>query len=62
LDTHNSLVYVDDEKDDRLIVTIGLEGLILVDTGDVVMVCPRDRAQEVREAVNHLKQTGIDYL
>ena len=62
LDTHNSLVYVDNENDDRLIVTIGLEEMIFVDTGDVVLVCPKDRAQDVREVVNRLKQRGIDYL
>jgi mannose-1-phosphate guanylyltransferase len=62
LDTRDSLIFVDNEKNDRLIVTIGLEGMILVDTGDVVLVCPKDRAQEVREVVNRLKQRGIDYL
>jgi mannose-1-phosphate guanylyltransferase len=62
LDTRESLVYVDNEDNDRLFVTIGLENMILVDTGDVVMVCPKDRAQDVREVVRRLKKTGKNYL
>lgn len=62
LDTGDSLVYVDKEQDDRLIVTIGLKDMILVDTGDVIMVCPKDRVQEVRTVVKHLKEMGNDYL
>jgi mannose-1-phosphate guanylyltransferase len=62
LDTDDSLVYVDTERDDRLIVAIGLKEMILVDTGDVMMVCPKDRAQEVREVVKRLKAIGNGYL
>jgi len=62
LDTDDSLVYVDKEQDNRLIVAIGLKDMILVDTGDVMMVCPKDRAQEVREVVKRLKTIGTDYL
>jgi mannose-1-phosphate guanylyltransferase/mannose-6-phosphate isomerase len=40
---------------DRLIATIGLEDMILVDTPDATLVCPRDRAQEVKEVVGRLK-------
>jgi mannose-1-phosphate guanylyltransferase len=62
LDTRDSLVYIDKKDDERLFVTIGLEDMILVDTGDVVMVCPKDRAQDVREVVRRLKKTGKNYL
>lgn len=62
LDTDDLLIYIDNKQDDRLIVTIGLKGMILVDTGDVIMVCPKDRAQEVRTVVKRLKEIGNDYL
>jgi len=62
LDSVDSLVYVDKKDDERLFVTIGLENMILVDTGDVVMVCAKDRAQDVREVVRRLKKTGKNYL
>lgn len=56
VDTHNSLVY--GNGDGRLFVTIGLDNIILVDTGDVLMVCHKDRAQEVRRVVEQLKNEG----
>lgn len=54
IDTTNSLVY----GDKRLIATIGMHDLVIVDTGDVVLICPKDRAQEVREIVRQLKEQG----
>ena len=62
VDTDDSLVYVDEEHDGRLFVTIGLKDMMLVDTGDVIMVCPKERAQDVRTVVNRLKEMGNDYL
>jgi mannose-1-phosphate guanylyltransferase len=56
LDTHGSLLYGND--DGRLFVTIGLDNIILVDTGDVLLACHRDRAQEVRLVVEKLKSEG----
>ncbi|MBC8447267.1 MAG: mannose-1-phosphate guanylyltransferase [Chloroflexi bacterium] len=48
---------------DRLIVTIGVEDLIVVDTGDVLLICPRDRAQDVRAVVEQLqRQQREEYL
>ena len=60
LDTQSSLIYV--QQDRRLIVTIGIDDLVLVDTGDVLLVCKKDQAQRVRQVVNQLKQTGQNYL
>ncbi len=60
LDTSQSLVYVNQEH--RLIVTIGVEDLIVVDTGDVLLVCRKDQAQRVRQVVNYLVETGQEYL
>jgi mannose-1-phosphate guanylyltransferase/mannose-6-phosphate isomerase len=43
---------------DRAVATIGLKDMILVDTPDATLVCPRDRAQEVKEVVGLLKKKG----
>ncbi len=59
-DTSDSLVYVNQEH--RLIVTIGVEDLIVVDTGDVLLVCRKDQAQKVRQVVEHLRQEGKNYI
>jgi mannose-1-phosphate guanylyltransferase len=42
----------------RLVATIGLEDMIVVDTKDALLVCPKERVQEVRDLVNRLKESG----
>lgn len=54
LDTSNTLIY----SPDRLVATIGLQDLIVVDTGDVVLICPRSRSQDVKRLVEMLKDRG----
>jgi len=46
----------------RLLATLGLHGLVLVDTDDAVLVCPRSRAQDVRLLVEALRVQGRDAL
>jgi mannose-1-phosphate guanylyltransferase len=46
----------------RLVVTIGLEDMIVVDTGDALLVCPKHRAQDVKAVVDRLKREGRDEL
>jgi mannose-1-phosphate guanylyltransferase len=53
----NTLVFSDD-ADERLFVTIGVEDIAIVDTGDVLLVCGKEQAQEVRQVVDKLKQKG----
>jgi mannose-1-phosphate guanylyltransferase len=54
LDTHNTLVYSEDDQ--RLVVTIGLDDMVVVDAGNVLMVCKTDQSQKVRDVVEHLKR------
>ncbi len=43
---------------DRLVATIGLEGIIVADTPDATLVCRKERAQDVRKVVDILKSRG----
>ncbi len=54
VDTHSTLVYT--KNDDRLVVTIGLDDMVIVDAGDVLMVCKVDQSQKVKDVVEHLKK------
>jgi len=47
---------------DKLIVTIGLQNAIVVDTEDVILVCARDRAQDVKTIVEQLQANGMTSL
>ncbi len=61
LDSNSTLVY--SQTPDRLIVTIGAKDLIVIDTGDALLICHKDEAQKVKEVVNRLKQDNLkDYL
>lgn len=55
IDTKDCLVY----SRDNLIATLGVKGLIIVESDGVVMVCPKDRAQEVKALVQKLKEKGL---
>jgi len=54
LDTHNALVY--SVNDQRLVVTIGMDDIVIVDAGDVLMICKTDQSQKVKDVVEHLKK------
>jgi mannose-1-phosphate guanylyltransferase len=44
----------------RPIAVIGLDGVVAVDAGDAILVVRRDRAQDVRRAVDELHRRGRD--
>ena len=44
----------------RLFVLQGVEDLVLIDTGDVLLVCRRDQSGQVREIVEHLERAGLE--
>jgi mannose-1-phosphate guanylyltransferase len=58
LDTENSLIY--SESQERLVVTVGVKDMVIVDTGDVLFICPRDDTQKLRQVVAYLKEKGFD--
>lgn len=42
----------------RLVATLGLENMVVIDTPDAVLVCARERAQDVKALVDRLKAGG----
>ena len=50
-------------KKDKLVVLQGLENYIVIDTGDVLLICDRNKEQEVKEYVSQIKiAKGDKYL
>jgi mannose-1-phosphate guanylyltransferase/mannose-6-phosphate isomerase len=45
-------------SEDRLVATLGVENLLVVDTPDALLVAERSRAQDVKSIVSRLKQSG----
>ena len=58
LETNNSLV-LNNEKE-RLVVTIGLEDVIVIQTKDAVLVCNREKTQDIKKVVNQLKEDHLE--
>jgi len=47
-DTVRSLVFTNPKK---LVATLGLDDMLVVDTEDVLLICPRSRAQDVKQLI-----------
>lgn len=43
----------------KLVATYGLENCVVIDTPDALLICPRDRAQEVKKIVEELERRGL---
>jgi len=47
----------------RLVAAVGLDDFVVVDTPDVLLICPKDQAQAVRDVVQELQQQSLqEYL
>lgn len=42
----------------RLVAAVGLRGMVVIDTGDALLVCPKERAQDVKKIVEQLQREG----
>lgn len=51
VDTRNTFV----QSDGRLVATVGVDDLVVVDTSDALLIARADRVQEVRRVVQRLK-------
>ena len=52
IDSQDSVVY----SPDKLTVMIGVRDMVVVDTPDALLICPKNRAQDIKEAVSILKK------
>lgn len=56
LDSKNNLLILDRQ----MIATIGLSDMVVVDTGDAILICPRKDSQSVKQIVQILKEKKMD--
>lgn len=59
LDASGNVVYA--EAGD-LVALIGVDDLIVVRSGNALLICPKDRSQEVKDVVTRLEQSDPEYL
>jgi mannose-1-phosphate guanylyltransferase len=53
IDTTGSVIYA--SNPDEVVVTIGLEDVVVVRDGDVTLIVAKDRTQEIKQIVNKIK-------
>ena len=58
VDTADTLVFSDDPS--HLVATLGLEGFVVVRTRDATLVCPKDRADELKKVVEELRRRKLE--
>ncbi len=56
VDTKNTFI----RTEDRLVAALGVEGLVVVDTADALLVCQQDRSQEVKKIAEKLREDKRD--
>jgi mannose-1-phosphate guanylyltransferase len=57
VDTKNCLVLGSEGK---IVATVGIEDLIVIDTPDALLICRKDRAQDVKKIVDKLRAANLD--
>lgn len=58
-ETRDSLVF---NYTDQLVVGIDLDGMIVINTGDVLLVCPKDSVPKIKKVVEAMKGTEYEKL
>lgn len=57
-DTSNTLVY--SRSDQHMIVTLGIENLVIVESENTILICDREKSQEIKNVVKFLTENGLD--
>ena len=59
IDSKNCMIH----SEGKLIAAVGLEDMVVIETDDAILICPKARSQDVKLIVDRLRQTGkTDYL
>lgn len=56
LDSHGNLIY---SLTGKLVALAGVSNMMIVETEDALLVCPKDRAQDVKKLVEQLEKKGM---
>lgn len=57
VDSSNNLFY---SSSNKLVASIGLKDMVLVETDQVIFLCPADRAQDVKKILEEIQNNNLD--
>jgi mannose-1-phosphate guanylyltransferase len=60
LDSSGVLVYQDVDRSKRLITGLGLSDVVIIDSGDALFVCSKERAADIKRLIQRLTEIGLD--
>lgn len=61
LDSKDSFIF--NEENHKLVATIGLDGMMVVNTKDAILVCPKERVPEIKELLKQMEENDLtEYL
>ena len=58
IDSRGCLVH----SPDKVVALVGVKDLVVVHTADAILICPRERSQEVKKVVELLEKEGREDL
>lgn len=62
IDTHGSLIYGTNGTKSKVITTIGVKDLVIVETADAILVCDKKRSHDLKKLVEKLSKSGYKKL
>jgi len=61
LDTKDAFIY--NEEESKIVTTVGIDGLIVVNTKDAMLVCHKDHVPNIKKLLDEVEKKGyVDYL
>lgn len=58
IDSEGCMIKISD--DEKLVATVGLKDIVIVDTNDTLLVLHKDRTQDIKGVIEQLKQRGLE--
>lgn len=56
--SRDSFIY-NDEKE-KLVAVVGAEGMVVVNTKDAILVCPKDKVPEIKDLLKKIEEGGLE--
>ena len=56
LESKNNYIY----STRKMVATVGIEDLVVVDTDDALLICKKEESQKVKELVEALRRNGLE--
>lgn len=60
LEQHMTDSFIYNEERDKLVSAVGLDGMVIVNTKDALLVCHKDKVPEIKELLKKVKNEGLE--